>query len=301
MNEQAVVEIIEFTDPVCTWCWGSEPVLRKLQTSYENKVIIKFIMGGLVKDIRGFRDDYNDIGGDAERSNKMIAKHYLEASSRHGMPVRTEGFNLFTNEYPSSYPANIAYKAAQMESEEVANKFLRRMREASASEAKPINRPEIQIELAGECGLNVPQFIKNLNDGSAEMAFLEDLKLTSSYGANGFPSFLIKLGDKGIMLRGYNTFDTFKAVIEQLTNGEVTPKQLGKSEAVILEFIKTFGHVAPVEISTTFDLTKDELNDILKSLDNQTLINITPAGNGAFITPSSEPLSCDPVTGMCNI
>ena len=28
------IEIIAFTDPVCTWCWGTEPALRALQTRY---------------------------------------------------------------------------------------------------------------------------------------------------------------------------------------------------------------------------------------------------------------------------
>ena len=49
-----VVEIIEFTDPVCTWCWGSEPVLRKLETRFGEQVKISFVMAGLVKDITLF-------------------------------------------------------------------------------------------------------------------------------------------------------------------------------------------------------------------------------------------------------
>jgi protein-disulfide isomerase-like protein with CxxC motif len=54
MPEKPWVEIIEFTDPVCTWCWGSEPILRKLETHYEDQIRLCFVMGGLVKDIRDF-------------------------------------------------------------------------------------------------------------------------------------------------------------------------------------------------------------------------------------------------------
>jgi hypothetical protein len=36
----AVVEIIEYTDPYCTWCWGSEPVLRKLLYVYGDQIIV---------------------------------------------------------------------------------------------------------------------------------------------------------------------------------------------------------------------------------------------------------------------
>ena len=51
--------ITEFTDPVCTWCWGSEPVLRKLQTVYQDQLDVRFIMGGLVPDISDFMDEMN--------------------------------------------------------------------------------------------------------------------------------------------------------------------------------------------------------------------------------------------------
>jgi len=84
MGDNPLIEIIEFTDPVCTWCWGSEPILRKLETRYEGNIKISFIMGGLVKDIRDFRDESNDIGGDISQVNEQVASHWLEASSRHG-------------------------------------------------------------------------------------------------------------------------------------------------------------------------------------------------------------------------
>ncbi len=64
--------VIEFTDPVCTWCWGSEAVLRKLETRFGEQVKISYIMGGLVQDITSFYDSYNDIGGDPDRSNTNI-------------------------------------------------------------------------------------------------------------------------------------------------------------------------------------------------------------------------------------
>ena len=87
MKNNIDIEIIEFTDPACTWCWGSEPILRKLETHYEGNIEINFIMGGLVKDMRSFRDDRNGIGGDLSKVNKEVASHLVEASSRHGMPV----------------------------------------------------------------------------------------------------------------------------------------------------------------------------------------------------------------------
>lgn len=142
MKDQSSLEILAFTDPVCTWCWGSEPVLRKLETCYGDAVHIRYVMGGLVEDIRAFYDRANDIGGDAERSNAQIARHWLEASERHGMPVRTEGFRLFSADTVSTYPQNIAFKAAELTNPGLAARYLRRMREASAAEARETGRQE---------------------------------------------------------------------------------------------------------------------------------------------------------------
>jgi len=47
---ESQIEIVEFTDPYCTWCWGSEPVLRHAQEAYGDQLRVRFVMGGLVED-----------------------------------------------------------------------------------------------------------------------------------------------------------------------------------------------------------------------------------------------------------
>ncbi|MCK5103765.1 MAG: DsbA family protein, partial [Cyclobacteriaceae bacterium] len=182
------LEIIEFTDPACTWCWGSEPILRKLQYRFGEQLKISFVIGGLVEDAHSFMDPRNNIGGDLNKFNKQVGEHWLEASERHGMPVEAEGFKLFDDNNPSTYPMNIAYKAAQMQDEVKAVKFLRRMREAIAAEAKQANKMEVLIELAQDSGLDISQFVMDMDNGEAIKVFEEDRQLTASYWANGFPS-----------------------------------------------------------------------------------------------------------------
>ncbi len=296
-----IIEVIEFTDPVCTWCWGSEPILRKLETRYGDQLKVKFVMGGLVKDIREFYDSFNDIGGDPERSNKQIVRHWLEASKMHGMPVKSEGFSLVSNDYPSSYPQNIAYKAAQMESEEKANRFLRRMREATAAEAKQTNRKEVLIGLASEVGLDVVKFIERLSNGSAEAAFEDDLNTARRYGAKGFPTFLVRYIEKEVLLRGYQSFDAFKSVIKTMAGDTIKEVIPDKSEKNVLGFIRKYGRVTPVEIQVSFDYSSKEVQAVIESLNGKKLIEVVPAGNGSFIKLSNNPLSCDSNSGVCSI
>ena len=299
--ETKVLEIIEFTDPVCTWCWGSEPVLHALETRFGNQLKVSYVMGGLVKDITAFYDSYNDIGGDPENSNTNIAKHWLEASNRHGMPVKIEGFKLFTKEHPSTYPQNIAYKAAQVQDEAKANRFLRRMREASAAEAQQTNLTEVLVELASEAGLDITRFLEDFTNGKAKAAFEIDLQTTAAHKANGFPSFLVKYGDNTMLLRGYQNYSNFKAVINHLSTGEIKENNIESCEEAVLDFINKYSSVALVEIKMAFDLSDIQLENHINSLIGKQKITKTTAGNGYFLSPKSNPLECDPESGTCSL
>jgi len=296
-----MIEITEFTDPVCTWCWGSEPVLRKLETRFNEQVKISYIMGGLVQDITLFYDSFNDIGGDPERSNKNITKHWVDASERHGMPVKSEGFKLFSNEHPSTYPQNIAYKAAQMQDQALANRFLRRIREASAAEARQTNTTEVLLELASEVGLDIARFLDDFTHGPAQKAFEQDLAITAKYGARGFPSFLLKYGEKEMVIRGYKRYEEFKALIGHLSGGEIQERPVPTDEGSLMAFIIRYGSVAPIEIQMTFDLSDDELHTVIDSLLDKHLIQKRDAGNGYFISPKVSAAACDPSSGVCSV
>jgi predicted DsbA family dithiol-disulfide isomerase len=298
MKNKNIIEIIEFTDPVCTWCWGSEPLLRKLETRYGDPLQVKFIMGGLVEDIRSFYDSRNDIGLDPANSNRQIARHWLEASQRHGMPVLTEGFSLFSDEAPSTYPQNIAYKALQMESEVLANRFLRRIREATAAQARQTNKLEVMIELAAEVGADLSKFLERYSDGTAETAFRADLALVRKYGVRGFPTFLVRFGEKEVLLRGYQNFESIKSVIKSLSGESALDQAPEKTEENLIAFVKKYNRVAPVEIQEAFELSQEEVHQLMTRLEAQKQIRITPAGNGFWVETQSEPMSCDNA-GFC--
>src|SRR6185369_5613658 len=277
------------------------PVLRKLETRFGEQVKISFVMAGLVKDITSFYDRYNDIGGDPARSNANIAKHWLEASERDGMPVQSEGFRLFSQEHPSTYPQNIAYKAAQIQDQVLANRYLRRIREASAAEAKLTNTTEVLVELASEAGLDVARFLEDFSTGAAQMAFEEDLALTARYQAHGYPTFLVRFGEKEALLRGYKRYEEFKAVIDYLANGTINERLVTASEEAIMAFIRTYGSVAPIEIKMAFDLTDAELKSSVNSLLAQQMIARREAGNGYFVSPILSSMACDAATGICAV
>ena len=289
-----MIEIIEFTDPVCTWCWGSEPILRKLETRYSNDVKIGFVMGGLVKDMNDFQDEFNGIGGenDLSKVNEQIASHWIKASERHKMPVETKGFSLFTKDHTSTYPSNIAYKAAQFQGEEIAHRFLRRIREAAATEAKQVNRLDVLKELASSVGLNEQQWLIDMENGRAEKEFEKDLALCQHFQIYAFPSYLVKdETGKGILLRGFQSYETFQQAIHQLSDGKVKETSRNSQQSLeerVKELILKYESITLFELTYILECSEQELSPALERLISENMINQTAVGNGYFLTISKR-------------
>lgn len=294
-----VIDILEFTDPVCVWCWGSEPVLRALKFQFGDKLRLGYVMGGLVENANDFHDPANNIGGGPAAMNAQVGQHWIEASQRNGMPVGTEGFHLFSDELASTYPQNIAYKAAQQQSEELAQKFLRRMREAAAVEMMVTSDVTVQLQLAAEVGLDVGEFLDAIKNGTAEAAFKEDMQFIRSFGSRGFPAFLIRYKGKSGLLPGWQPLSSFLKILENFTDGEIQPRETTADEATAMEFISLHARVAPIELSNALNISTQETAELTARLLASGSISQSPAGNGVFLRSTVSDLTCDPVSGVC--
>ena len=276
-----ILEIISYTDPYCTWCWGSEPVLRRIREVYEHQIRISFKMGGLVKDTRHFHDPLNQIGG--PEMYRQVAEHWREASARHGMPVDANVFIDMKDEFRSTWPANIAFKAAEFQDPDLAESFLRRLREAAAAERLPIHRLNVQARLAEETGLDREQLLADIDNGSAELAFLQDLRDAREKGVSGFPTFVIRTrGGVEEILHGYQGFHEFEQILEELADGELTPRTITSDEQSILGFIGKYGKVATREVAEVFSLSMVEAEQRLEQMVAEDRVRKKRAGNGWF-------------------
>ncbi len=276
-----LIELIEYTDPYCTWCWASEPILRKIKEHFGEKVKILFKMGGLVDDIKTFYDPSNNIGGAS--MFEQVAIHWDEASSRHGMPVDSRGFSDLKDSFTSTHPANIAYKAAQIQNQDLADKFLRRMREAAAAERKQIHKVETQIELAKEIGLNTDKFLESIESGIAKEAFLKELNVGRKLGITGFPTFAITSSKgKSIHLHGFQRYERFEQVFESLLGEKMRKQQFPLNDETVLRFIEKYQKVATQEVATLFEIKKEDAFKLLSKLQHEEKIISIQAGNDFF-------------------
>lgn len=294
---QTNIEIISFTDPYCTWCWGSEPILRKIEEVYGDQITISYVMGGLVEDMRNFRDPGAGIGG--ELWYEQVADHWLEASDRHKMPVDEQIYYDVKDDVFSTYPACIAFKAAQFQGEENGNRYLRRLREAGAAERLVIQNTDIQGKLAEEIGLDREKFMEAIENGTAEKAFKNDLEECRKKGVRGFPTFLLRGNKNEILLRGYNSYETFENWFKELTNNKIEAKELKWESADLFSFISKYGKAAAMEVATVYDLSLADSEKLLKKMTLKGLITETKAGNGFFYSLPQKAMECNVLTGKC--
>jgi putative protein-disulfide isomerase len=264
------VTVTQFTDPMCTWCWGSEPIIRHLRVAYGNQLQIKYVMGGLIDDFKEFYDARNDISEPDD-----VAPHWLEASDIHGMPVDVDIFDV--DPALSTYPASIAFVAARQQDEALANRYLRRLREAYATQVRNINNREEQVKLARRVGLDLSEFTTALDNGQARSEFQNDLSRTRAAGVRAFPTYHIDgpAGDRQI--GGFQSFDDLGDAVSA-----VAPALEQSSPPPIERFITEYGPVATQEVAEVYQVSRSKAHQTLQALSDESVLRCEPRGNGVF-------------------
>lgn len=203
------VKIIYFTDPICSTCWGIEPQLRKLKLEYGPLVELEYRMGGLLPDW-----SYNS-GGISKPTD--VAPHWDEVSRYYQMPI--VGDVWLDDPLHSSYPPSVAFKAAQIQDEEKAIAFLRRIREMVFLEKKNITRWEHLADAASDAGLDVGRFEQDYRTQAVTL-FEADLQLAAQWTVRGFPTLLVfNREGKHEKIYGFKPYEVFEGAIAKMHPG----------------------------------------------------------------------------------
>jgi len=267
------VEIICFTDPYCCWCWATEPVLFRLRETYREQISMRYVMGGLVKDMATFHDASNDISATAE-----VMPHWKMVGERTGQPIDERLMGDITDPHFSTWPACRAVKAAQLQGNSIGEAYLRRMRRAALTERKYVSLPEVYINLAKQvASLDMEHFILSITDGTADQAFKDDMKECARYGARGFPTVMFQSGNERLLANGYHSFDSYNRGVIQLAPG-IKTYQPRDFEALLNDY----GPLTTREFAEILVKPADTLRSGLETSLAEGSINKTPVPNGEF-------------------
>lgn len=268
LAEDKEIQIIYFTDPICSTCWVIQPQLRKLQLEYADHVNIEYKMGGLLPSWDNF-----SRGGIQKPSD--VAAHWEEVCSFYEMPVNQDIW--LEDPLPSSYPPSIAFKAAQLQDTGKAVMFLRRIREMVFLEKKNIIQKEFLHRAAFEVGLDAARLLRDL-EGRAQDMFRADLELADRLKIKELPTlfFSNKSGNQ-LKLSGLQPYKNFEEIIQQLAPG-IEKSSYDKTPKYLFEAFQTF-------TSKEFAFLRDESDTESKALlENLFQVNLikkfqSPSGN----------------------
>lgn len=217
MNQPIEIEV--FTDPMMGLSYEHEPVLEKLREHYGERLTIRYIMAGLVRDVSEFMNAC-ELSLNAEEGiavyNKRLAKIYKSEESISGLPINMENFRLFDTEHRSSYPLCIAYGAAKLSDPAKADNYLYTLRKATIIEERQTVRTEELIACAAEAGINEKVFKTHFSDGSAEALFRTESQYARNLGIYNLPAYLIRVCHRQTLIRGLPDFEWFVSEITSM-------------------------------------------------------------------------------------
>ena len=264
------VKVIYFTDPICSACWGIEPQLRQLKLEYGDSVEVDYRMGGMLKDW-----SYNN--GEISKPSD-VAHHWDEVSAYYDMPI--DGDVWLEDPLDSSFPASIAFKAAQMQNNEKAILYLREVREMVFVKKMNIAKWENLVQAAKNVGLDVEKF-KADYEGQAKVLFEEDLKMARQFGVRGFPTlFFTDASGRTELVYGSKPYSAFEQTLLKLLP-TATKQSYEKSWSSIFS---KYNSLTAKEFSVLSGVSRNESENLLNELTRKQNLKEVTSKNGALWT-----------------
>lgn len=292
--------LTQYTDPMCGWCYGTEPALKKLAFLMGDQVEVHYVLGLMLPD----PSQALGVGEAAEIRLAQVKAHlnqeFHSVEERTGMPFSMKHLSDMQVSDFTTLPMSLAYEAVKLISEDKANLLLARMREATHADDRMTGRFEVLLEMVREQGVDADEYQKRLDDGSAKLALEADLERCRSLGVSGFPTISLEHGGEQGVISGCQTYDRLLAAVRQITGGAIEVQEREASMENVCAFIAQFERVAETELKLAFNLDGGSLDGMVEKL-TASGAYVKEDRGGSYFIRQSPVMGCDPATGVCRL
>jgi putative protein-disulfide isomerase len=198
-----------------------EPQWRRLRYVFGDRLQFRYHMGGLLPRWDRFQDAVHVVSQAGQ-----MAPLWIQIAEMTGAPLDSR---LWTEDPPaSSFPASLAFKAAERQGAWAAEAYLRRLREAAMLQRRNIARPEVLLAIAVEAAADLPadlpldveRFGQDFGAAETREAFRSDLQQARYHGIKRFPSLLLRCaGGRPVVCVGYRSFDSLLGALHAVAPG----------------------------------------------------------------------------------
>lgn len=271
------VEVVHFADPWCWWSWGLEPILNRLREVYGDQIVVRYRMGGIFGRVKDWMREYgvDDAG---------LVEWITESVGLTRMP--TDPKYMRKTNVKSTYPACLAFKAAALQDQEVAERFMRRMMEAIMVEARNASEEPVLRELATEVGLDARRILRDMRSHEVREAFERDREDMHKARANFLTLLLRNREGDSTKVGEVFTSAHYEEAVEHLTKGRL-PKRMTVD---VLGYLERHRSMVPArEVAEVFATTDADAAQRLARLAKGDLLEERHFDCGTFWRLSSRP------------
>ena len=201
--------LIYVHDPMCSWCWGFEPVRQKLFNAVADGFEIRRLVGGLAPD--------------SQEPMPMAMQSGLQQTWQRieqVIPGTSFNYDFWRDCAPrrSTYPGNRAVIAARQQGDRFDEAMTARIQQAYYQEARNPSDDETLIELAEDIGLEVDAFTGSLKSEATQQQLVDEINKARSMGMDSFPSLMVEQGgDLHALMINYTDVDAMLRQVAQIT------------------------------------------------------------------------------------
>lgn len=210
-----IPKLYYFADPMCSWCYGFQPVIDQIRSEYGDRVDIRLVMGGLRP------------GKLAEKMTparaRIIRHHWRDVAKMTAQPFDEKFFERENFVYDTE-PAAKAVIVMERLAPQHAYTYYHEIQSAFYSRNHDITSPDVLAALAAPYGVTAESFQADFRSEAAYKETWGQFTFSAGLGIRGFPALVLE--DKGqfmLITRGWQPFEQIKNVLEQAhstLNGE---------------------------------------------------------------------------------
>jgi len=193
-------------DPMCSWCWGYQPVWLSLQEKLKGVIDIQYRVGGLAPD------------SDSPMPKEMqvsLQQIWQTISQQLGTKFN---FDFWSKCKPkrSTYPACRAMIIAREFNQEKAFYFA--VQQAYYLQAKNPSDVETLVDIAHSLGIDKNFFEKQLQENDVTQKLMAEIEVVRKMPIQGFPSLVLYINEQYIAIPiDYLYWEkTYKIIMEHL-------------------------------------------------------------------------------------
>lgn len=195
-----------FADPMCSWCWGFTPVVERLKNTFEHRIKIALVLGGL----RPYTTEPI-----TEQLRNEILHHWHDVQKMTGQEFCFDGAMENGFVYDTE-PASRAVLTVGKLLPEATFAYFKKVQKAFYVDRQNVTRKSVLMKLLDGFSIDTVEFEKFFVSEEARKITQDNFYKSRQFGVHGFPTMVLQTERHYFLLtNGYRSFEDIQAEINE--------------------------------------------------------------------------------------